>query len=65
MLNRYLESPVLMSFDSNPKPISEIPFPAVTICNMNKARKQMQIIKMVFLQRLEMSHKICRFKHLA
>ena len=36
MLNRYIESPVLMSFDSSPRPISEIPFPAITICNMNK-----------------------------
>ena len=37
MLQRYLDSPVLMSFNSNPRPITEIPFPAVTICNMNKA----------------------------
>ena len=36
MLQRYLDSPVLMSFNSNPRPITEIPFPAVTICNMNK-----------------------------
>ena len=38
MLDRYMDSPVLMSFNSNPKPITEIPFPAITICNMNKAR---------------------------
>ena len=29
-------SPVLVSFASEPTPIWEIPFPALTICNMNK-----------------------------
>ena len=31
-----MASPVLVSFDSTPVPISDIPFPAFTICNMNK-----------------------------
>ena len=29
-------SPVLVTFASEPTPIWEIPFPALTICNMNK-----------------------------
>ena len=31
-------SPVLVSFASEPTPIWEIPFPALTVCNMNKVR---------------------------
>ena len=38
-MDKWQKSPVLVSFDSTVTPISEIPFPAVTICNMNKVRK--------------------------
>ena len=37
VMTRYMKSPVVVSSDSTPQPISAIPFPAVTICNMNKA----------------------------
>lgn len=36
---RYNESPVIVSFEPIETNIDSIPFPAVTICNMNKVRK--------------------------
>ena len=33
---------MLVSFDSTVTPIYQIPFPAVTICNMNKIRKSQE-----------------------
>ena len=39
ILEKWQNSPVLVSFDSSVTPISTIPFPAVTICNMNKVQK--------------------------
>ena len=36
---KWRTSPVIVSFDSDPKPIWNIPFPAVTICNNNKVFK--------------------------
>ena len=40
VMARYVKSPVVVSSDSTPQPISAIPFPAVTICNMNKASRK-------------------------
>ncbi|KAI9552640.1 putative amiloride-sensitive sodium channel [Daphnia sinensis] len=39
MWNKWEDSPVLMSLDSNRYPLKNIPFPAVTICNVNKVSK--------------------------
>jgi amiloride-sensitive sodium channel len=39
IVDKWKTSPVLVSFDSSVTPISEIPFPALTICNYNKVRK--------------------------
>ena len=39
IINKWQTSPVLVSFDTQVTPISEIPFPAFTICNFNKVRK--------------------------
>ncbi|KAI9565143.1 putative amiloride-sensitive sodium channel [Daphnia sinensis] len=39
MWNKWVDSPVLMSLDSNRYPLKNIPFPAVTICNVNKVSK--------------------------
>ena len=36
MIFHWVDSPVLVSFESTPKSIAAIPFPAITICNMNK-----------------------------
>ncbi len=36
VLDRWQRSPVLVSFDSTQVAIYEIPFPSLTICNMNK-----------------------------
>ncbi|XP_071743578.1 pickpocket protein 28 [Lepeophtheirus salmonis] len=36
---KWKESPILVSFDDDLSPIWQIPFPAVTICNMNKILK--------------------------
>ena len=39
IIDKWQESPVLVSFDTDVTPISEIPFPAFTVCNFNKVRK--------------------------
>jgi hypothetical protein len=39
MWKKWEDSPVLMSLDSNRYPLKNIPFPAVTICNVNKVSK--------------------------
>ena len=39
IVDKWKTSPILVSFDSSVTPISEIPFPALTICNYNKVRK--------------------------
>ena len=36
VFEKSVTSPVLVSFASEPTPIWEIPFPALTVCNMNK-----------------------------
>ena len=36
---KWKTSPVIVSFDSDPQPIWNIPFPAVTICNNNKVSR--------------------------
>ena len=42
-------SPVLVTFASEPTPIWEIPFPALTICNMNKVDSDKAIFYMINL----------------
>ncbi|KAF5296273.1 hypothetical protein FQR65_LT10268 [Abscondita terminalis] len=37
---KYDVSPVIISLNPTPTPISELPFPAITICSMNQAKKQ-------------------------
>lgn len=39
VIDKWQTSPVLVSFDSTVTPITQIPFPAVTFCNMNKVLK--------------------------
>ena len=39
VIDKWIKSPVLVSFDTDVTPISEIPFPSFTICNFNKVRK--------------------------
>lgn len=39
IITKWQTSPVLVSFDSKTTPIWTIPFPAFTLCNMNKVRK--------------------------
>jgi len=39
VIDKSITSPVLVSFDGTPVPIWEIPFPALTLCNMNKVRR--------------------------
>lgn len=39
VFHHWAASPVLVSFESEPLPITEIPFPAISICNMNKVYK--------------------------
>lgn len=34
----YIRAPVLMSLDSYPTPVWDLPFPAVTICSENRIR---------------------------
>ncbi|CAL8128768.1 unnamed protein product [Orchesella dallaii] len=36
MIQRYEKTPVIVSFQSTEQPINTIPFPAITICNMNQ-----------------------------
>ena len=47
MWNKWEKSPVLLSVDSNRYPLKNIPFPAVTICNVNKVSKTklLQVLK--------------------
>lgn len=40
MWRKWEDSPVLMSLDSNRYPLKNIPFPGVTICNVNKVSKK-------------------------
>ena len=44
VFEKSITSPVLVSFASEPTPIWEIPFPALTVCNMNKVT----IIKIIY-----------------
>ena len=39
MWQKWDESPILMSLDTNNYQLSNVPFPAVTICNVNKVSK--------------------------
>ncbi|CAL8128773.1 unnamed protein product [Orchesella dallaii] len=36
MIQSYLDTPVVVSFQSKEQPIDTIPFPAVTLCNINQ-----------------------------
>lgn len=40
MWQKWEESPVLTSIDTNHYPLNEVDFPAVTICNVNKVSKR-------------------------
>lgn len=37
--NKWSENPIIIGLNSASTPLNEIPFPAVTICNMNQARR--------------------------
>ncbi|KAK4879622.1 hypothetical protein RN001_007768 [Aquatica leii] len=37
---KYDRSPIIISLNPKPTPISVLPFPAITICSMNQAKKQ-------------------------
>lgn len=37
--NKWSENPIIIGLNSALTPLNEIPFPAVTICNMNQARR--------------------------
>ena len=39
VLKKWRTTPVIVSFDSDPQPIWNIPFPALTLCNNNKVKK--------------------------
>lgn len=39
VIDKWNTSPIIISINAVSTPISEIPFPAVTICNMNQARR--------------------------
>ncbi len=39
IFEKWEKSPIIVSFDSHSTPIWEIPFPSLTICNMNKVLK--------------------------
>ncbi|KAK7604719.1 hypothetical protein V9T40_005905 [Parthenolecanium corni] len=39
LLTKWFETPVIMSLSPKSTSLTEIPFPAITICNMNNARK--------------------------
>ncbi len=39
MIEKWNRSPILVSFDSDSVAIYQIPFPSITICNMNKVTK--------------------------
>ncbi len=43
VLEKWQKAPVLVSFDSTQVAIYEIPFPSLTICNMNKVRELTQV----------------------
>ncbi len=39
LIVKWQNEPILVSLDTSPTPIWEVPFPAVTICNMNHVKK--------------------------
>lgn len=38
VFNKWQSTPVIIGYSSTMTPIQDIPFPAITICNMNKAK---------------------------
>ncbi|XP_054274391.1 pickpocket protein 28-like isoform X2 [Macrosteles quadrilineatus] len=40
---KWTHSPVILSLSPEPTPLSAIPFPAITICNMNNAKKSVAL----------------------
>ncbi len=53
VIDKWQTSPVLVSFDSKAVPIWEVPFPSMTICNLNK----------VCLETLELMFSLLRVSH--
>ena len=47
MWKKYDEAPLLMSLETTRYPLKNIPFPAVTICNVNKAMKSRLEVKLL------------------
>ena len=46
VFDKAANSPILVSFASEPTPIWEIPFPALTLCNMNKVDGDNSVLSM-------------------
>ena len=38
---KWRRDPVYVAFDTTSTPVWEVPFPAITVCNMNMANKEM------------------------
>jgi hypothetical protein len=41
VVEKWSRKPLFVSFDTVPTPIWDIPFPAVTVCNVQKVNKKM------------------------
>jgi hypothetical protein len=41
LVEKWNRKPMFVSFDTVPTPIWDIPFPAVTVCNVQEAKKSM------------------------
>ena len=46
VVEKWNNKPMFVSFDTVPTPIWDIPFPAVTLCNVQKANKKMASVQM-------------------
>lgn len=41
LYDKWNDSPIIMSLSPSPTALTSIPFPAITICNMNNAKRSM------------------------
>lgn len=57
VLEKYINAPVIVSFQTNEQGIDSIPFPAVTLCNMNRFPKR----KVEELEKWVASNQSCHF----